>query len=806
MTVTVDLERRLVTAGVGDLLGETATRAIGLSGSGLTRLWIGSELHRRIQQSLVDDEPDYRAEVALELEHEVDGWTVRLSGRADGVAYREGRAARVDEIKTLHFAVDLHNLYAEERLDRYRRQAALYAFMAAGDDPPPTVRLILVDIVTTEARDEEVPWSPDEVRAWLRQQVHRLVAREQRRLRRLEELRASAELIPFPHPETRPAQVTIGDAVAETLELGRHLLVRAPTGCGKTAAVLHPALKAALALGHRLFVLTAKTLQQKIAVDTARAMQDGLFRSLQLRAKRKMCANAEMICHEEFCPYAREYGVKLVRSQLVETLLADRDHQDPDQVFGAARNHEMCPFEVSLDLLPHVDLVVCDYNYVFDPVIGLGAVLHEGALRNAVLVIDEAHNLVDRSREYYSPEIRAETLERADEYLQTRSNPVFDDLAALVRELAGLVDTWVDDAFDDDRAGEVTTIFDPEAVADLRIAFDGAMLSYFLYKREHELWIADDPVLELFFELSHFHRVLALGGDEFVHLARRAPDRRASLRIFCLDASRFVGEILDESAGTVAMSATLEPFDFYRDLLGFDPHRTSTLYVPSPFPAENRLVLAIDDVDTTWKRRAAHYDRIASWIGRLAHPRSNVLVLFPSYAFLDAVSDRLSAPRHRLLVQRPGSSDGDQREFLAALGNGDPHLLLAVLGGIFAEGVDYPGRMLSQVIVVSPGLPQFNLERELLKAYYQEIYGHGFGYAYLIPGMTRVVQAAGRLIRSDTDRGVITLVGRRFLDPRYARLLPEEWLDGDPTCLLNPDPERAVRDFFDGDPGDPGVY
>jgi DNA excision repair protein ERCC-2 len=806
VTVAVDLERRLVTAGVGDLLGETATRAIGLSGSGLTRLWIGSELHRRIQQSLVEDEPDFRAEVALELEHEVDGWTVRLSGRADGVAYREGRAVRVDEIKTLHFAVDLHNLYAEERLDRFRRQAALYAFMAAGDDPPPTVRLILVDIVTTEARDEEVPWSPDEVRAWLRQQVHRLVAREQRRLRRLEELRASAELIPFPHPETRPAQVTIGDAVAEALELGRHLLVRAPTGCGKTAAVLHPALKAALARGHRLFVLTAKTLQQKIAVDTARAMQDGLFRSLQLRAKGKMCANAEMICHEEFCPYAREYGVKLVRSQLVETLLADSDHQDPDQVFGAARNHEMCPFEVSLDLLPHVDLVVCDYNYVFDPVIGLGAVLHEGALRNAVLVIDEAHNLVDRSREYYSPEIRAETLERADEYLRTRSNPVFDDLAALVRELAGLVDTWVDDALDDDRAGEVTTIFDPEAVADLRIAFDGAMLSYFLYKREHELWISDDPALDLFFELSHFHRVLALGGDEFVHLARRAPDRRASLRIFCLDASRFVGEILDESAGTVAMSATLEPFDFYRDLLGFDPHRTSTLYVPSPFPAENRLVLAIDDVDTTWKRRAAHYDRIASWIGRLAHPRSNVLVLFPSYAFLDAVSDRLSAPRHRLLVQRPGSSDGDQREFLAALDNGDPHLLLAVLGGIFAEGVDYPGRMLSQVIVVSPGLPQFNLERELLKAYYQEIYGHGFGYAYLIPGMTRVVQAAGRLIRSDTDRGVITLVGRRFLDPRYARLLPEEWLDGDPTCLLNPDPERAVRDFFDQDSGDPGVY
>jgi DNA excision repair protein ERCC-2 len=245
------------------------------------------------------------------------------------------------------------------------------------------------------------------------------------------------------------------------------------------------------------------------------------------------------------------------------------------------------------------------------------------------------------------------------------------------------------------------------------------------------------------------------------------------------------------------MSATLEPFDFYRDLLGFDPHRSSSLYVPSPFPAENRLVLAIDDVDTTWRRRRAHYDRIASWLRRLAHPQGNVLALFPSYAFLNAIHDRLHMPHHRVLVQHSGSSDAEQRQLLESLQRDDSHLLLAVLGGIFAEGVDYPGRMLSQVVVVSPGLPQFNMERELLKAYYQETYEHGFGYAYLIPGMTRVVQAAGRLIRSDTDRGVITFIGRRFLDPRYARLLPEEWVDEDPRSLLHRDPEQAVKDFFD---------
>jgi DNA excision repair protein ERCC-2 len=796
VTISIDLKRRHLVASVADLAGEPGTRAIGLSGSGLSRLWIGSELHRRLQSEYETAEPGYRSEVPVELELEVDGWTVELLGRADGVVFKDDRPVRVDEIKTLHFAVDLHNLYIEERLDRYRRQAALYAFMLTGENPPPAVRLILVDIVSTEEKDEEVIWSPEEVRTWLRQRLHRLIAQETRQLDRLAELRAAADLIPFPHDEMRPVQEPIGAKVTDSLGDSRHLLIRAPTGCGKTAAVLHPALRAALSKGHRLFFLTAKTLQQKIAVETARSMQDGLFRSLQLRAKGKMCANSELICHEEFCPYAKEYGVKLVRSQLIENLLEDSDHQDPDEVFETARNHEVCPFEVSLDLLPHIDLVVCDYNYVFDPVIGLGAVLNEGALRNAVLVIDEAHNLVDRSREYYSPTLSSNQIDRSLEYLASRSNAVFENLAALVRELSEYVRTTVDLAFEGQRGEEALASFDPPTISDLRIAFDGAMLSYFLYKREQELWIVDDPILDLFFTLTHFHRVLSLGGSEFVHLARRASDGTISLRIFCLDAARFVGEILDESAGVIAMSATLEPFDFYRDLLGFDPHRTSSLYVPSPFPAENRLVMAIDDVDTTWRRRAANFDRIASWLGRLSHPQGNVLALFPSYAFLNSIHDRLHMPHHRILVQASGSTDAEQRTILEALKGEQSHILLAVLGGIFAEGVDYPGRMLSQVIVVSPGLPQFNMERELLKAYYQETYEHGFGYAYLIPGMTRVVQAAGRLIRSDTDRGVITFVGKRFLDSRYARLLPEEWVDEDPTSLLLPDPEQAVKDFF----------
>jgi len=801
VTVVIDAERRTIRAGVSDLLGEPEQRSIGLTGTGLSRMWIGSELHRRIQHDLEATEPGFASEVPTQIELDFDGWTVEVSGRADGVVFSDSTVVRVDEIKTLHFAVDLHNLYAEERIERFRRQAALYAFMLSRPEQPAVARLILVDIVSHEERDEEVPWSADSVHAWLRQQVHRLIAREERRIARLEELREAAESLPFPHHEMRPSQEEIGHAVAGALEQGRHLLVRAPTGCGKTAAVLHPVVRAALARGQRVFFLTAKTLQQRIAVETAKAMQDGLFRSLQLRAKSKMCANAEIVCHEEFCPYAKEYGLKLVRSELLKTLLEENEHQDPDHIFETARDHVVCPFEVSLDLLAEVDLVVCDYNYVFDPTIGLRALVHGNALRDSVLVIDEAHNLVDRSRDYFSPELKVSAINKARAFLAGRSNPVFDELGQLVSDLRDEVRRRVGESLGDEGHNQGPADLDEDVISDLRIAFDGAMLSYFLYKREHEMWMADDPVLDVFFTLTRFHRVLSLGGDEFVHIAERDGDGEGErLKIFCRDASRFVGEVLDESASAVAMSATLEPFDFYRDLLGFDAHRTDELYVPSPFPPENRLVMAIGDVDTTYRRRSAYYDRIAAWIARLSHPRSNVLTLFPSYAFLDAVHDRLPAVPHTVIAQRPGVNDAEQREVLAALRSGEPHLLLAVLGGIFAEGVDYPGEMLSQVIVVSPGLPQFNLERELLKGYYQEFYEHGFGYAYLIPGLTRVVQAAGRLLRSEEDRGVIVVMGRRFLDPRYMRLLPEEWTLGDPEALIFDDPEQAIREFFDDEP------
>ncbi|MCP4895391.1 MAG: ATP-dependent DNA helicase [bacterium] len=796
MPIIVDLAARRLQAGVGDLLGESEHRTIGFSGAGRSRLWIGQELHRRVQQEITATDESYKPEVQVSLEIEIDGWTVLISGRADGVSYRGDDPVRVDEIKTLHFAVDLYNLYFQERLDRYRNQVKLYGLMLSTSEVVPDLRLILVDIVTGDEKHEEVPWSRDSILAWLRQRIHRIVNHEKNRVEHLASLREASGELTFPFPAPRPAQTEIGAAINSALDDSRHLLVRAPTGSGKTAAALYPILKAAMQRGQRVFFLTAKTLQQKLAVETIQRMQPGGFRSLQLRAKSKMCAHTDMICHEEHCPYALEYSLKLIRSGLVDRLLDQCEHLDPDELFATGRDHEVCPFELSLDLLRSADLVVCDYNYVFDPTVGLGALLGGSSLENSVLIIDEAHNLVDRSREYYSPRLRLASIVSARSFCAGRGGTLFDKLDHCLTTLEELVLSTVDHALPEPGAGEDHAELPREELSRIRIEFDSLLLQYFVYKREHDLWIADDPVMSLFLDLARLQRVLELDGEEFVHLVGRSENGERHLRVFCRDAAAFVGEILDRSAGTIAMSATLEPFDFFRDLLGFDSHRTDVLHVRSPFPEENRLVMAIESVDTTYRKRQENFDPIANWLPRLIHPGHNALVLFPSYAFLSAVRDRLPPTKHTVLCQERGSSDADQKALLAALGNGESHIVMAVLGGIFAEGIDYPGRMLSQVVVVSPGLPQFNMERELLKAYYQDRHGHGFGYAYLIPGMTRVVQAAGRLIRSDDDRGVIILMGKRFIDQRYARLLPQEWIDGRPENLLQQDPEEAVRNFF----------
>jgi DNA excision repair protein ERCC-2 len=797
VAVRIDLEKRQVTCSVHDLLPDSLGGGLGAPGEGLARLSVGAELHRIVQGQRTSADPHYTTEVSVDARFSIDDWELRVLGRADALTRGGDGRPIVEEIKTLHFRSELRSLFANERLERYRWQARIYAccLFPSGEA---SARLLLVDLGGEQHRTEDVPWSPGEVTTHLRARLHALVAAERAREATRAAWREAAQELPFPFEAPRPVQDEAMEAVAEALASGRHLLLAAPTGVGKTAAALYPAVRLALASGRRVAFLTAKTLQQQLAVQTLQRMQIGGWRSIQIRAKAKMCANREVVCHEEFCVHARDYASKLAERGVLPALLASGSHLDPDNIYAVAHAAEVCPFEVSLELLEEASAVVCDYNYVFDPTIALLGLAREGSLEDTYLVVDEAHNLVDRAREYYSPRLSRATVQEARRLVEGHRHRVCRELDSLLGELDRLISDRVAEALGS-REGSNRIPLEPAPLAEFRIALDALIAPYFTFKRDSELWLARDPVLDTLLSLARVTDLVEDGGRELVPLAERtsaAPEGEA-LRIFCLDAARFTGAVLRRSAGCVAMSATLEPFEFYRDLLGFDPDRTDTLSLPSPFPRENRLIVAVDEVDTTYRARNRWYGRIAELVAELAPEGRNALVLFPSYAFLQEVASRLLAPGHRVEVQRGDDSDRLRREMLARLrSNHEPVLLMAVLGGVFAEGVDYPGEMLSEVIVVSPALPQVGPERELLKGYFDDRYERGFEYAYLIPGMTRVIQAAGRLIRSAQDRGVIALVCKRFLTEPYVSLLPTDWTGGDPVSLRREDAAAEVRAFF----------
>ncbi|HUP21451.1 MAG TPA: helicase C-terminal domain-containing protein [Thermoanaerobaculia bacterium] len=791
---------------VADLLERDLVRRIGFGQrGGFERLWVGQAIHSHYQEQALARDGSYQREVVLRSTIEHRGWTVEVLGRIDAVRRDPDGVQVVEEIKSVRRDVELSPTLAE----LYRRQAALYAWMLSQESG----ELIRAELVLITIGDDdpdpqriEVEVDARALEAGIRRRLDQLLHEHQTRRSAREQRRAAAARLAFPFHRPRPGQEQIVEAVTRALDQREHLLVEAPTGLGKTAAALFPALRHALEHDRRVFVLTAKTLQQRMSTAVLEMLNtEGAFRSLRLRAKARMCANHEVLCHEDYCGYARDYSLKLSRSGLLSQLMDDHPHLDPDAIFGASRDHEVCPFEVSLELTEKVQVVVCDYNYAFDPHVALSAFGADSDLSDTVLVIDEIHNLVDRGRGYYSPVLSARAARStADSIARLETGPIGERLSALATEVARLVERAVAEAFPEG-AGRATVEGDlpSEELWGLRPSLDRAFVDYLEHRRETRSFRSEDPFVRLYFEVLRFLDTLALAerhGESFARCLE-VEDEDSRLRLLCKDASRYLGAVIQRCRSAIGLSATLSPPEFYRDLLGFDPQRTAELRVPSPFPAEHRALVIDGTVSTEWRVRARYYQPIAERLGALASTvPGNCLALFPSYAFLAEVAERLPTDLgKRVLVQRRADDERQREEILDTLRGalfGDV-LLLAVAGGVFAEGVDYPGDMLKAVAVIGPCLPAVSLEQKLLQEYYEERFGRGFEYAFVVPGMTRVVQAAGRLIRSPGDRGVIALFGRRFLSELYSRHMPMDWLEGAEADGLSGDPAEVAAAFFE---------
>ena len=791
-TLTLDLS-------VADLLDAPLTRSLGFANrGGYERLWLGQAIHGRYQEQKLADDPSYRREVVVRHSFDHRGWTVRVQGRIDGLRRESDGTLVVEEIKSVRRGGVLPPVVKE----MYQRQAILYAWMLGrAEEAPVRAELVLIAIGSDETERETLDVDPDRIEISIRRRLNALLHAWESERQRAAERRQAAERLVFPYREIRPGQELILAAVETAVANREHLLLQATTGIGKTVAALYPALKYALANDKRLFVLTAKTTQQEMATAVLSLLnQENAFRSLRLRAKAKMCANDQILCHEEYCRFAKDYGLKLVSSGVLGHLAGAFSAIEPDDVFAASKAAEVCPFEVSLELANRVQVTICDYNYAFDPYVSLAAFAPDQDLSDTILVVDEIHNLVDRGRGYYSPELAAGDARRAAETLARWGDPIHLRIATLCFHIAGLVEETVADALEEGPPGDraVEHPFPEDRFWQLRPELDAAFVDYLEYQRETHTFRPDDPFVALYFTFLRFLNGLMVSDAAFSHCAelRRS---EARLKILCKDPSRFLGEVIQRTHSTVGLSATISPPEFYTGLLGFEGGRTAFVEIPNPFPPENRRVVIDSTVSTTFKERHLNYDRIAERLAAFADAvPGNCLALFPSYSFLSEVTGRLRLRTKRALVQKQADSDKERDLILQMLRSsifGDI-LLVAVAGGVFAEGVDYPGEVLKAVAVVGPCLPALTLEQQLLKDYYQERFEKGFEYSFVVPGMTRVVQAAGRLIRSPRDTGVIALFDQRFLHAPYRHHLPPDWLPEEGAGALVGDPAEVAEEFF----------
>ncbi len=758
----------------------------------------GREAHQAWQAERSREDDGFRREVGVSWTAAVRGWTCRVTGRVDGLG-REGDRLVVEEVKT--------SVLDGARLARLRwddvpawvSQLHLYLFLVgasgAGD---PLGRLVLVSLADGSRHAIDVPPDPDvgrRVLDWLDALVvgrEALLADRRRR-------RASA--VPFPHDVPRAGQSEGAERIRTALEAGRRVLLVAPTGAGKTAVVLQAALGAAFAEGGRLFFATARNTQQALALQTLRLLAGrGLpLRALGLRARARSCPAGLGGCDPEICPFAVDYHVKVRDGRLVEHVL-DLGIVDPDALEALAVSAGVCPHALSMDVLERSDAVVGDYNYVFDPQVRLRRCFGEGA-DPWIVVVDEAHNLPDRARDWLSPSLDANRLEDAARALREvgEDHDPFAELADAV--LDAVLDARGGATFPD---GTQLVEPDLERFRALRDRMDTLAPSWALLawdRRERGLPRPrrlegderEDPYLAVSRDLLRFTARLEAAGDETVVLL--APEGPV-LRLWCRDPSAWLGACFEGLAGSVCQSATLDP-EVHGALLGLDGEAVDLVRLPPVFDPARLAVVVAPGVSTRYRHRGRDRVATAGLLDRVvAAVPGNVAVLFPSFEHRDQVAGLLRLEGRRPLVQERGMDDAVRERILLALRrrrlDAPPCVLLGVLGGVFAEGVDLPGDALLGVVVVGPALPAVTPEQELVRAWFHARTGDGFRTAYLVPGMTRVVQAAGRVVRTETDLGVVVLVDQRFLQHEYARCFPSEW-----TPIRSARPWEEVARFFE---------
>ena len=746
----------------------------------------GGRLHRKIQRSM---KGNYQAEVPLKRESEYEDVIIQVEGRADGIFTEDGEFW-IDEIKGTY-----GNLQAMEvPVPVHRAQAMCYGWIYGEKEGLSQIGIQMTysHLDTEDTRRFREIFSMEELKNWyqkLLDDYHKWISCS---LSWKKERNASMKDLQFPFPY-REGQREIVSGVYHTVSSKKTLFVQAPTGVGKTMSAIFPSVRAiGEGKGETLFYLTAKTITGTVAWEAFHTLREnGLkFKVTAITAKEKLCFLDSPECTPEKCPYAKGHFDRV--NDAVYELWTTEEVYSREVIRAHAEKWQVCPFEMCLDLSVWVDGVICDYNYAFDPNVHLKRFFGENISGDYIFLIDEAHNLVERGREMYSAEISRQTLFT----LRKKIRKHFPKLARALDKASRQMLELEEDLKASQNPYQVLS--NPGVLPVTFLTISGELEEILEEKNlEEEL---RKEILEFYFVVRDFLNVSELVDENYVVYTECFGENDFRLRLFCVNPAANLSEYLKKGRSAVFFSATLFPMLYYRELLTTETDAYG-IYVQSPFSAKNRRILIGSDVSSRYTRRNhTEYRKIAEYISRCVWQRQgNYMVFFPSYRLMEDVyqvyEEEFSVDWVRCIRQNSDMTEREREEFLEEFQSREGTLVgFCVLGGIFSEGVDLTGESLIGAIIVGTGLPQIGSEREILKEYYDRKKQSGFDYAYRYPGMNKVLQAAGRVIRTKEDRGVILLLDDRFLGRDYGEIFPREWKDRS-SCRLNT-VEEAVSRFW----------
>ena len=753
---------------------------------------LGSRIHRKIQKQMG---PDYHAEISLKYEIPCKDFTLKLEGRADGIIeLPEGIV--IDEIKGV--LRELNQI--KEPVPVHLAQAMCYAYIYASSHNLPEigVQMTYCNMETEEIKRFQSGYIFEDLERWFYELIGKYEKWARYQIQWKKKRDKSIKNVEFPF-SYREGQKNLVTSVYRTILRKKKLFIQAPTGVGKTIATLFPAVKAVgEGLGDKIFYLTAKTITRTVAWQAFETLREQALRMkvIVLTAKDKICFCEETNCNPDYCPYAKGHFDRV--NDAVYELLTSSDELNREILEEQARKWKVCPYEMSLDVAVWVDAIICDYNYVFDPQAHLRRFFGEGNKGDYLFLIDEAHNLVERGRQMYSASICKEDflgikkkVRYEDEKLTERLEDCNRGLLAMKREC------------------EEYKVLNSVSHIYLKLLNLVTELERFLEECEKE--DIREEVLEFYFHIRSFMDIHERLDENYVIYSELDGEGKFRVHLFCVNPAGNLGEVLQKGNSTIFFSATLLPITYYKKLLSTGKEDYA-IYAESPFDVEHRLLMVGGDVSTKYTRRNEEmYQRYARYLWKLANgKKGNYLVFFPSYRFLEDVYEAfekiqekeelevLPALGHRItcVTQSQSMSEKDREKFLNTFEEERKESLLGfcVMGGIFSEGIDLTEDKLIGAVIVGTGLPQVCREREILKDYFDQHGQRGFDYAYLYPGMNKVLQAAGRVIRTDEDRGVILLLDDRFFDRRYQETFPREW-ENQRSCSLGNMAEQ-IEEFW----------